>query len=101
MVSAMSKTTASFTADHLAGRWFRFLAATGILLVIVFGLAPLPIRYFAPMTHYVENAERNGIHPGALYYTDVSVSRMAEYNSRDTVRYFYELQKKRGALASR
>ena len=80
--------------NDLARRMLRLVAAMAIFILVVFVLAPLPIKYFAPMAHYVKTAEQRDIHPGALYYSDVSVTRESEFNNRDTVRYYYNLQKK-------
>ena len=71
-------------------RLFRLLIGLLILCGIIFMLAPLPIEHFGPMNHYVKHAEQNDIHPGALYYSDVPSTVEAEFNSRDTVRYFHD-----------
>ncbi|MDL2314120.1 hypothetical protein LJC36_03970 [Desulfovibrio sp. OttesenSCG-928-C14] len=59
------------------------------LYLIIFVLAPLPIKYFPPMRHYSEQADKYNIHPGALYYSDVPITPEAERNNRDAVHYFY------------
>lgn len=72
-------------------RWCSFFISLGILWIIIWGLAPLPIQHFGVMTKYVGAAKQNEIHPGALYYNDILVTREAEAATREAVRYYKNL----------
>lgn len=54
------------------------------ILYVFFGhFTPFIVTFFPHWQAYVEKAEEYGIEPGALYYTDVSVSSDSERVTRD------------------
>ena len=72
----------------LKTRLIRLAVALALFWLIVFVLAPLPLKYFAPMRKYADVVERTGILPGALFYNDVPQTLDAETNNRDAIRFF-------------
>ncbi len=78
--------------NDLTRRWLKLVLALSAFLLFIFVIIPLPIKYIPAVKHYVETARENNISPGALYYTDVPVSGAAESNSRNTVRFYYNMQ---------
>lgn len=72
----------------LKTRLLRLAVALGLFWLVVFVLAPLPIKYFEPMRKYAEVVDRTGIVPGVLFYNDVPQSLDAEINNRDAIRFF-------------
>lgn len=72
----------------LAKRLGRFALALAIFWFIVYVVAPIPVKYFAPLHNYAEVVDRTGIQPGALYYSDVPQSLDSEVNNRDAIRFF-------------
>lgn len=72
----------------LKTRLARAAAALAVFLLIMYVLAPLPIKYFAPMRQYADVVDRTGIVPGALFYNDVPQTYEAEVSNRASIRYF-------------
>lgn len=68
-------------------RCIRGLIFLALLLLILYVLAPLPVKYFSPMRDYAAVVDETGIMPGALYYNDVPQTRDAEVNNRDSIRF--------------
>ncbi len=67
-------------------RLCRLALALLILWLVVFVLAPLPFKYSERLRALKETAEAYGIHPGALYYSDVPTTDMARLRSGEAVR---------------
>jgi hypothetical protein len=65
----------------------RLILCLIVLLVIVYGIAPLPPACFGPMRDFAAVVDETGITPGALYYTDIPQSTDAEMRHRDALRY--------------
>ncbi|MDL2285581.1 hypothetical protein LJB93_02410 [Desulfovibrio sp. OttesenSCG-928-F07] len=93
----MQEHTAEQQQTDLPRRLARFVLAVTILMFTVYVLAPLPIKYIPAMAHYAKGVDLNDINTGSLFYTDVPVSVMAEQNSRNTVRFYYQMPKERKA----
>lgn len=72
----------------LKNRLLRLAVAMAVFWLLVFVLAPLPIKYFEPMRKYADVVDRTGITPGVLFYNDVAQSLDAETNNRDAIRFF-------------
>lgn len=72
----------------LAKRLGRLAVTLAVFWFIVYVVAPIPVRYFAPLRNYAEVVEQTGINPGALYYSDVAESLDSEINNRDAIRFF-------------
>ena len=72
----------------LTKRLGRFALALAIFWFIVFVVAPIPVKYFAPLRNYAKIVDQTGIKPGALYYSDVAQSLDSEINNRDAIRFF-------------
>lgn len=68
----------------LKKRLLRFLAAVGGLVLLVY-LAQMPIRYIPAFNHYSTQADKYGLHPGALYYSDVPVTLDGERQTRAAI----------------
>lgn len=66
-------------------RILRFVVAVFCLVLVVY-LAQLPIRYIPAFNHYSKEADKHGLHPGALYYSDVPVTLDAEKHNRAAVK---------------
>lgn len=78
----------------LAKRLGRFVLALAIFWVIIYVVAPIPVKYFAPLRNYAAVVDKTDIKPGALYYSDVAQSLDSEVNNRDAIRYFVSRQTK-------
>ena len=72
----------------LAKRLTRFALALAIFWLIVYVVAPIPVKHFEPLRKYAEVVDRTNIKPGALYYSDVAQSLDSEINNRDAIRFF-------------
>ena len=81
------------TTLSLPRRLLRLAVALGVLWLIIYVLAPLPVKYFGPMQNYARVVDRMGITPGALFYNDVDQSLDAETNNRDAIRFFVNKEK--------
>ena len=87
----MLKESSNVTTRPFLSFWKRarcLLVALAALFCVIYGLAPLPLEFFAPLREYARVVDDTGIAPGALYYTDVPQSNEAEMNNRDSIRYF-------------
>ena len=73
-------------------RLTRFALALAIFWLIVYVVAPIPVKYFEPLRKYAEVVDRTNIKPGALYYSDVAQSLDSEINNRDAIRFFVAKQ---------
>lgn len=88
-MALMSHSTYPNPADApLKTRLLRLAVALAVFWLLVFVLAPLPIKYFEPMRRYAEVVDRTGITPGVLFYSDVAQSLDAETNNRNAIRFF-------------
>jgi hypothetical protein len=76
------------TRVPLAAGLARLIAALAALFFVVYVIAPLPVAHFAPLRDYAAVVDETGIKPGALYYTDVPQSSIAEMHNRGTIRHF-------------
>ncbi|MDR3320366.1 MAG: hypothetical protein LBS77_05525 [Desulfovibrio sp.] len=74
-------------APSAGARLLRLGLALVVLVCIVYGFAPIPVEFFAPMREYADVVRDTGIEPGALYYTDVEQTNYAEMSNRDVIRY--------------
>ncbi len=72
----------------LKKRLLRLAVAAALFWLIVFVLAPLPVKHFGPMRSYAEVVDKTGIAPGLLFYNDVPQTLDAEINNRDAIRFF-------------
>jgi hypothetical protein len=65
----------------------RLILALGVLILIMYVLAPMAIRVFPPLRDYAHVVNETGIMPGALYYSDVPQTVDGEFNNRDAIRF--------------
>ena len=68
-------------------RLLRFSVAMGLLLLVMYVIAPFLVSHIAPFEQYARTVDETGIIPGALYYTDVPQASDAEANNRNAIRF--------------
>ena len=66
-------------------RLFRLAIGVAVLILVVF-LARYPIKMIPAFNTYSEAVDKNGLHPGALYYSDVPVTLDSERYTRSAVK---------------
>jgi hypothetical protein len=90
-------TTAEPGAVSPLRRFLRLCVSLGVLLLIMYVIAPFLVEHIAPFRKYAQTVEETGIMPGALYYTDVPQSTDAEVNNRNTIRFMVNRESKNGS----
>lgn len=68
----------------LSTRLMRLVLSVAALVLVIF-LARYPIQMIPAFTTYSEAIDRNNLHPGALYYSDVPVTLDSERFTRNAV----------------
>lgn len=68
----------------LAVRLLKFFISVGLLVLVVY-LARIPIEVIPAFNTYAVNADKNNLHPGALYYSDVPVTLDSARHIREAV----------------